>query len=179
MATEDESTFGEAEPEFSLRPDGAIHVPTVRLTETGLRRLQEELDELEEHALPAVAERIKTIREMSADPAESGELAQAMDEMAQLQARAATLRARIGEGEVVAPEPAAAGKVHLGSKVTLAENSHRETFILVGAAESDATVGLLSEDSPLGRSLLGHRRGDEVRWESPAGENQARIVRLE
>jgi transcription elongation factor GreA len=164
--------------EFKLRPSDALQAPhSVRLTREGLRRLEQELQTLEQESMPAVVERIRAIREMSADPLEGGDYAQAMEEMAQLRAREAVLRTLIGSGEIV-EDHGPAGLVQLGSTVTLAENHHKEMFTIVGSAEADALKGRLSEDSPLGRSLLWHHAGDTVQWDSPAGVNRARIVRI-
>lgn len=62
--------------------------------------------------------------------------------------------------------------------MTLADDGRREVFRIVGAAEADVLRGDISEESPLGRSLLGRHAGDEVEWSSPAGLNRARIVRI-
>jgi transcription elongation factor GreA len=83
----------------------------------------------------------------------------------------------IGSGEIV-EDHGPAGVVQLGSTVTLAERHQKETFTIVGSAEADALKGRLSEDSPLGRSLLRHHAGDTVQWDSPAGVYRARIVRI-
>lgn len=163
-----------ARPQLPPRP-AAANAP-VRLTEAGLHRLEEELRELEEERLPDVAELIREVRETDPDVMESGEYAQAMDELALLQTRAAEVRAMIGSGEVVHIPRARSGEVQVGTRVTLDEDSRRETFTIVGSAEADALEGRVSEESPLGRSLIGHRAGDEVEWQSPAGANRARIL---
>lgn len=161
--------------EFERRPSATLQAPPVHLTREGLRRLEHELEWLEKTQLPEVGERIRAIREMSADPLDAGEHAQVMEELAQLRAREAVLRTMIGSGEIIKPH-GARGVAHLGSKVTLAENHHRETFTIVGGAEADALKGRLSEDSPLGKSLIGHRAGDVIQWDSPGGSNRARIL---
>ena len=150
----------------------------IRLTEEGLERLEGELRHIEGESIPDVGERIRAIRETTADVLESGDYGLAMDELAQLQARAAELRSMIGSGEVVHPSHARTGEVHLGSRVTLADDGRREVFRIVGAAEADVLRGDISEESPLGRSLLGRHAGDEVEWSSPAGLNRAKIVRI-
>lgn len=163
--------------EFRLRPSDVLEAPAVHLTREGLTRLEDELETLTKVRIPEVVDRIRAIREMSADPLESGEYAQAMEQMAQLRARETVLRTMIGSAEIVRRR-AVPGAVHLGSKVTLAENRHRETFTIVGSIEADALKGRLSEDSPLGTSLMGHRVGDKIEWDAPGGINRARIVEI-
>lgn len=148
-----------------------------RLTREGLRKLEKELNEAEER-LPELADRIRTIRQMAADLSESGEYYQALDELSQLQAHIAELRFAIGTGEVADEPPVAAGRVHLGSTVTLSLNGDQETYQVVGSVESDPLEGRISEDSPLGRALLGHVAGELVRWTSPGGTNAARITKV-
>ena len=163
--------------EFGLRPSDAIEAPAVRLTREGLHRLEDELETLTKVHVPEIVARMRAIREMSSDPLESGEYAQAMDQMAQLRAREAVLRTMIGSAEIPRRR-AVPGVVHLGSKVMLAEHRHRETFTIVGSVEADGLRGRLSEDSPLGRSLMGHRVGDNIEWNAPEGVNRARILKV-
>jgi transcription elongation factor GreA len=163
--------------EFRLQAPEAPAAAPARLTREGLRRLEQELDLIETRAMPDAVQRIRANREMSADPLEAGEQAQAMEDLAQLIEKEAVLRTMIGAGEVVdvgAPH----GVAQLGSEVTLREDHHLETFTIVGSAEADALSGRLSEQSPLGRSLIGHRIGDRVEWDSPGGHNRAKIVKL-
>jgi transcription elongation factor GreA len=148
------------------------------LTSEGLRKLEEELEELEQVRLPELGERIRVIRQMAADLSESGEYFQALDEMSQTQARIAELHFEIGSGDVVTEQRAPAGLVHLGSMVTLAVDGDRETYQVVGSIESDPMKGRISDQSPLGRALLGHVAGDRVKWTSPAGDNEARILKV-
>ncbi len=149
-----------------------------RLTTEGLRKLELELKEAQEVRLPYLAERIRTIRQMAADLSESGEYYQALDELSQLQARIAELRFAIGSGEVAEQRPVAAGHVHLGFIVTLSPNGDEETYQVVGSVEADPLEGRISEDSPLGRALLGHVAGELIKWTSPAGVNAARLTKV-
>lgn len=149
-----------------------------RLTPEGLHKLEAELQEAQEVRLPELAERIRSIRQMAADLSESGEYYQALDDLSQLQARIAELRFAIGSGEVREERPVARGHVHLGSVVTLSLDGDQETYQVVGSVEADALEGRISEDSPLGRALLGHASGELVKWTSPGGANSARITRV-
>jgi len=147
-----------------------------QLTQEGLRMLEEELKDLEDTRLSELAERIRSIRQMAADLSESGEYYETLDELSQVQARIAEVRLAIGSGEVTEEPPVASGHVHLGSVVTLSIGAHCETYQLVGSVEADPFKGRISEESPLGRALLGHTAGDHVRWRSPGGVHRARIT---
>lgn len=177
---------GRTEEELDARTDAeagpgsesvALPARRGRLTREGLRKLEAELNEAEER-LPELGDRIRTIRQMAADLSESGEYYQVLDELSQLQAHIAELRFAIGTGEVAEEPPVAAGRVHLGSTVTLSLNGNQETYQVVGSVESDPLEGRISEDSPLGRALLGHVAGELVRWTSPGGRNAARITKV-
>ena len=113
---------------------------------------------------------------MAADLSESGEYYEALDELSQVQAQIAEVRLAIGSAEVTEEPSVAPGHVHLGSVVTLSIGAHRETYRLVGSVEADALEGRISEESPLGRALLGHTAGDHVQWKSPGGVHRARIT---
>ena len=69
----------------------------------------------------------------------------------------------------------------MGSRVTVREQSdtETETYEIVGSQEADPMAGRISDESPLGRSLMGHREGDVVSFEAPAGVLRYEIVRIE
>jgi transcription elongation factor GreA len=73
----------------------------------------------------------------------------------------------------------ARGVVAVGATVRVRSEDGEETYAIVGAAEADPLGGRISNESPLGRALLGHRAGDEVEWTSPAGVvSRLKIVRV-
>jgi transcription elongation factor GreA len=147
-----------------------------RLMPEGLRMLEEELKDLEDVRLAVLADRIRSIRQMAADLSESGDDYQALDEFSQLQAHIAELRLAISSGKLAEEPPVDAGHIRLGSVVTLSIGAHEETYQVVGSVEADALKGRISEESPLGRALLGHAAGDQVRWRSPVGVYRAHIT---
>jgi len=147
-----------------------------RLTQEGLGMLEEELKDLEDTRLSELAERIRSIRQMAADLFRSGEYYDALNELSQVRAHIAEVRLAIGSGEVTDEPPVAPGHVQLGSVVTLSIGAQQETYQLVGSVEADALRGRISEESPLGRALLGHATGDHVKWRSPGGVHRARIT---
>lgn len=83
--------------------------------------------------------------------------------------------------ENVHAETTAPNEVHIGSRVTVSEEGgdDQETYLVVGTAEADPKQGKISHESPLGKSLLGKRAGDQVKIHAPAGEITFKIVKIE
>ena len=71
------------------------------------------------------------------------------------------------------------GLVQIGSKVTIKEQGFDpETYIIVGAAEANPREGKISNESPIGKAILGHRHGEEVNVETPSGTYKVKIVKV-
>jgi transcription elongation factor GreA len=68
------------------------------------------------------------------------------------------------------------GVVAAGAEVKVSSEEGEETYSIVGAAEADPLNGRISNESPLGRALLGHTAGDEVEWTSPIGTSRVKIL---
>jgi transcription elongation factor GreA len=68
------------------------------------------------------------------------------------------------------------GVVAAGAEVKVSSEEGEETYSIVGAAEADPLNGRISNESPLGRALLGHKAGDEVEWTSPIGTSRVKIL---
>jgi transcription elongation factor GreA len=148
----------------------------VLLTKDGLRQLEKELDELVEVRRPEIAERIRQARDFG-DIAENAEYTEAKNEQGMLEGRIQTLETMIRNAVMIEDEPREAGVVAVGASVTVSiEDDGEETYAIVGAAEADPLHGRISNESPLGRALLGHRAGDEVEWTSPSGTSTVRIL---
>ncbi|HKF77644.1 MAG TPA: transcription elongation factor GreA [Candidatus Dormibacteraeota bacterium] len=147
----------------------------VLLTKGGLQRIQEELDRLVLVRRPEVAERIRQAREFG-DIAENAEYTEAKNEQGLVEGRIQTLEGMIRNAVVIEEEPREPGVAGVGASVTVTTEDGDETYAIVGAAEADPLHGMISNESPLGRALLGHRAGDEVEWTSPAGTSRVRIL---
>jgi transcription elongation factor GreA len=147
----------------------------VLLTKEGLRQLEEELDQLVNVRRNEVAERIRQSRDFG-DISENAEYAQAKNEQSLVEGRIQTLEGMIRNAVLIEDEPRAKGIVAVGAKVTVDTEEGEETYAIVGAAEADPLKGRISNESPLGRALLGHRAGDEVEWTSPSGTSRVRVL---
>jgi transcription elongation factor GreA len=146
----------------------------VLLTKEGLRQLEVELDQLVQVERGEIAERIRQARDFG-DIAENAEYTEAKNAQGLVEGRIMTLEAMIRNAVVIEDEPRERGVAGVGASVTVSTEDGDETYTIVGAAEADPLHGRISNESPLGRALLGHRAGDEVEWTSPSGTSQVRI----
>ena len=142
----------------------------VLLTKEGLRQLEEELHLLVTVRRPEVAERIRHARDFG-DISENAEYTEAKNEQSLLEGRILTLESMVRNAILIEDGPRAGkGVVGVGVKVKVRSDDGDESYSIVGPAEADPLVGRISNESPLGRALLGHKVGDEVEWSSPNGQ---------
>jgi transcription elongation factor GreA len=147
----------------------------VLLTKEGLRQLEVELDQLVQVRRTEIAERIRHARDFG-DISENAEYTEAKNEQSLVEGRIQTLEAMIRNAVLIEDEPREDGVVTVGASVTVTDDDGDETYAIVGAAEADPLHGRISNESPLGRALLGHRAGDEVEWTSPSGTSRVTIL---
>ena len=149
----------------------------VHLTRDGIRKLEEELDELVNNRRAEVAERIRHAREFG-DITENAEYTEAKNEQSLVEGRIQTLDLLLRNAVVIEDEPREKGVVSLGAKVKvrLEDGDGEESYEIVGAAEADPLHGRISNESPLGSALLGHSAGDVVEWDAPNGASEVTIV---
>jgi transcription elongation factor GreA len=142
----------------------------VILTPEGLIKLKEELDHLTSEGRREVAERIREARDFG-DISENAEYDDAKNAQAMLEAKIATLEERIRAATVVDPADLSSDVVGIGSTVHVKdEKTEKSTkFTIVGSAEVNPAEGKLSNESPIGRALLGHKRNETVSVAVPKG----------
>jgi transcription elongation factor GreA len=142
----------------------------VILTPDGLQKLKDELVHLQGDRRREVAERIKEAREFG-DISENSEYDDAKNEQAMLEAKIAQLEERIRAATVVNPSDLSSDIVGIGSTVHVKDEKTGKslTFTIVGSAEANPADSKLSNESPVGRALLGHRRNDTVSVQVPKG----------
>jgi transcription elongation factor GreA len=149
----------------------------VLLTADGLRQLESELQRLVTVRRTEVADRIRHARDFG-DIAENAEYTEAKNEQSLLEGRIQTLEGLIRNAVLIEEEPREAGVVGVGALVSVDSEEGEETYTIVGAAEADPMKGRISNESPLGRALLGHRVGDMVEWSAPNGRSRVRILSI-
>ncbi|MGI6590291.1 MAG: transcription elongation factor GreA [Eggerthellaceae bacterium] len=148
------------------------------LTKEGKKQLEDELAYLEKDKRAEVGERIRVAREFG-DISENSEYDDAKNESAMLETRIAEINRILSEATVV-EGPVDKDTVSIGSKVTLDWVGKERTFTIVGAAESDISVGKISNESPVGAALIGHKKGDKVKATGPTGrEISMTILKIE
>lgn len=148
---------------------------TVRLTPEGRRELEDELARLQAE-LPAISARLGEARAGGNDPVENLDLRDAMDALALLEGRVGELRALLASAEPMELS-IHDGIARLGAKVRVRhEDGEEATYLLVSPAEADPRRGRISEESPIGRSLVGRTKDDEVVAETPSGPEHLRVL---
>ena len=147
------------------------------LTAAGKRKLEEELDYLRTVRRSEVASHIKQAKE-DGDISENAGYETAKDEQAFVEGRIRTLEVLLSRAQII-EAPRSRGAVSVGSTVTVVEEGGKpEAFQIVGPPESDPSEGRISDQSPLGRSLLGREAGDRVLVRSPGGTRQFQIIEV-
>ena len=148
------------------------------LTREGLKKLEEELEFLRTTRRAEVADRLHQAME-DGELIENAEYEAAKNEQAFVEGRILTVETILSEA-VIIEEERPTGVVNVGSRVRVQEDGGKpEEYTIVGAAEANPAKGLISNESPLGKALLGRKAGDEVKVNAPAGVLSFRIVRIE
>ena len=138
------------------------------LSRDGLGKLRAELDEMITVKRPEVADRIHDAKEHG-DLSENAEYEDAKNEQAFVEGRIQTLEAIIKNATII-DEHHSTDHVQIGSTVSVESGDGSESFTIVGSAEAKPAEGRISNESPVGRALLGKKKGDKVLVRVPAGD---------
>jgi transcription elongation factor GreA len=149
----------------------------VILTAEGHDRLKEEIEYLSTTKRREVAERIKQAREFG-DIAENSEYDDAKNEQAMLEHRISMLEDRLKGARVVAKVDAPKGVVAVGTKVRLRDMDAKQTieYYIVGSAEANPAEHKLSNESPVGKAIIGKKKGEVVEVAAPRGSLKYKIM---
>jgi transcription elongation factor GreA len=145
-----------------------VNSKTTYISKDGLEKLRGELGEMLAVRRPEIAQRIHDAKEHG-DLSENAEYEDAKNEQAFVEGRIATLEAMIKSATII-DEHASTEQVSIGSTVTVLIDGETETFSIVGSAEAKPTAGRISNESPVGRALLGRKKGEKVVVRVPAGD---------
>ena len=150
------------------------------LTYAGLTKLEKELEDLKVNRRAEVAEKIKEAREQG-DLSENAEYDAAKDEQRDIEARIEALEKLLKNAEVVVEEEIELDKVSVGCKVKIldVEEDEEMEFKIVGSTEASSLQNKISNESPVGRALLGHKAGETVDVETQAGVIQYKILEIQ
>ncbi len=147
------------------------------LTQEGVDELNEELNKLVSQRGP-IAERIKSAREFG-DLTENAEYSAARQEQDRVESRISEIEHILLNVEIISP-PKKGALVQLGSTVKLKSESNKpKEFQIVGTVEADPLNGKISDESPIGRALLGKKEGDKVEIATPAETAMFKIVNIQ
>ncbi len=149
----------------------------VYVTPEGLETLKAELDDLVKVRRPELAARLHTAIKQG-DLSENADYITAKEEQGFLEGRIQELETRLRNAVLIESDHSEDGTVTLGCQVTVVEEGYdeSETYQIVGAMEADPGKGKISNESPLGKALLGSQEGDQVSVRAPAGQIKFRIV---
>lgn len=139
----------------------------IPITAEGLEDIKRELDELVNHRRPDIVAKIKAARELG-DLSENFEYHSARNEQSFIEGRINELEAIIRNAKVIEAPPRA-GLIGLLSTVTIDDDGHEDTYTIVGPAEADPANGRISNESGLGKALIGRKKGDQVEVSTPSG----------
>ena len=146
------------------------------LTREGLAKLEEELEDLKTVHRREVNERIRQAKEFG-DISENAEYEDAKQEQAFVEGRIMRVESLIRSARIIEATDATADEVMLGATVRVKEvnGGDAHEFVIVGSTEADPTNNRLSNESPLGKALIGRRKGDVVDVTTPRGPRQYKI----
>ncbi len=149
----------------------------VLLTSEGLKALQDELENLKTVTRNEIAEKIKIARGFG-DLSENSEYDEAKNEQAKIEARIVELEAMLKNAQVIDDMDIAEGTITIGCTVKLYDEEFDENIVytIVGSAESNPEEFKISDESPVGAALIGHKAGDEVTVVCEAGHLKFKIL---
>jgi len=151
----------------------------VILTPEGYAKLKKEIEFLQTEKRREVAERIRVAREFG-DIAENAEYDDAKNEQAMLEHKIAQLEERLLSARVITKKEISKDTVSVGSTVRIRDVGARQTFEyhIVGSAEANPAENKLSNESPVGKAIMGHKKGDVVEVSAPRGTTKFKILEI-
>ena len=148
----------------------------VILTPEGLEKLKQEIEYLSTTKRREVAERIKEAREFG-DISENSEYDDAKNEQAMLESRIMTLEDKLRSASVIDASELSPDVVRVGSQVQIKDDKGKSlTYTIVGSTEADPGANRLSNESPVGKALVGRKQGDAVKVTLPSGKQRELTV---
>ncbi len=151
----------------------------VLLTQEGLEKLQSELDNLKNVRRKENTAALKVAKSFG-DLSENSEYDEAKNEQAEIEARIAEIENMLKNVEIIDEDGVGTDVVSVGSKVNVKDldDGEEAEYHIVGSTEADPIKGKISDESPLGSALLGHKRGEVVVVEAPMGKLEYEILNI-
>ena len=150
------------------------------LTYEGLKKLEDELDDLKVNKRKEVSEKIKEAREQG-DLSENAEYDAAKDEQRDIEARIEEIEKILKNAEVVVEEEVNTDTISVGCKIRILDCEYDEEleYKIVGSTEANSLKGKISNESPVGRALMGKKIGDTVTVETEVGELSYKVLAIQ
>lgn len=150
------------------------------LTYEGLRKYEDELHELKVNKRQEVAQKIKEAREQG-DLSENAEYDAAKDEQRDIEARIEELEKILKNAEVIVEDEVDLDKISVGCLVKIYDMEYKEEleYKIVGSTEANSLKGKISNESPVGKALMGHKAGDKVSVETQAGVVKYKVLEIQ
>ena len=156
-----------------------MNKPITVLTKDGVAKLEAELEQLKTVKRREVAEKIKVALSFG-DLSENSEYDEAKNEQGLVESRIAEIEATLAHAQVIDADDITTEKVGIGTVVTILdiEMDERMVFQIVGTSEANIDKGQMSDESPIGAALIGHKIGEVVDVETPSGVIQFEILEI-
>ncbi len=147
------------------------------ITQVGLDKLTQELEELKKHKRKEIAERIQEAKELG-DLSENAEYIEAKNEQAFAEGRVQEIETIMKYATIIKQKTKTSGKVEVGSKIRIKDDSDTKEYYIVGSQESDPASGKISNESPIGQAFLGKKIGDIIEIKVPQGSKKFKIIAI-
>jgi transcription elongation factor GreA len=141
----------------------------------GLEKLKEELQQRTDIMRPEIAQRIKEAKEQG-DLSENAEFDAAKEAQSLNEGRIEEIRHTIENAVIITDGNTKQGVVSVGCTVEVESGGKKQKLVIVGVTESDPAKGFISNESPIGKAFLGHKKGDSVKIKVPKGDVEYKIV---
>lgn len=162
-----------------MKRGSAVMAKKVLLTSEGLKKLQDELDNLKNVRRKENTAALKIAKSFG-DLSENSEYDEAKNEQAEIEARISEIENMLKNAEIIDEDGVATDVASIGSKVSVKdlEDGEITEYLIVGSTEADPMKGKISDESPVGSALLGHKIGEVVAVEAPMGILEYEIVNI-
>ncbi|ARF15563.1 MULTISPECIES: transcription elongation factor GreA [Sporosarcina] len=149
------------------------------MTAAGKAKLEEELEQLKTVKRVEVVERIKIARSYG-DLSENSEYDSAKEDQAFVEGKISSIEGMIRNAVIITEDELNTDEVQLGKTVTFKEipDGEEETYTIVGSAEANPMEGMISNDSPIAKALIGRKKDDKVKIQTPGGEMSVEILEI-
>ena len=156
-----------------------MNKPITVLTRKGEQQLKDELNELKSVRRREVAEKIKVALSFG-DLSENSEYDEAKNEQGIIESRIAEIEQTLAHAQIIDDDDISTEKVGIGTTVKILDTDMDEEmeFKMVGTKEADIDSGKMSDESPIGKAIMGHEVGEEVSVETPSGEIKFKILEI-